>query len=403
MLTLNTGSTFQEGIKPQIEILAAQYTPYLNKYRTMTKIGSREIWYNESLSNNKVTLDSAYTAGSGSMVLEAPTLLNPFKVTANVTRIESQDGSAVWKVTAWNSGTNTATITLEYGSDANQADATVLYMTKYDTYGADFGSGDGDELQFSTTDINYPTFIYHRIKSASGNEEGKFLTVGVDEAQISHQEKKLYTQNIVQLERNLFYSVKAAGSSPATRQSNTITAGLNSKAAGLATLINGQGGRVVDNTSTSAVSEADIIADIEYVREVGGLTNMMSFDRGENNMGVVDIYCSEKTLSDINKFVRLERDQKALSSQTNGVFGSWSTRLIGNGCYANITVTSGVKDNDYFIVPANADIKHKFIYFFDKVQIGKTGHNEKLMYVTGYTTCAANAFSFVHRKNLARL
>lgn len=403
MLTLNSGSQFQENVSPKLDIKAAFYTPYLNKYRILVpQIGSREIFFNEFLSNNVVTLDSAYTASSGTMVLEASTNINPYKVTENVTHFKTKDGAAVYKVTAWNSGTRTATITLVNGSDSSLADETELYLVKYDTYGTDFGTGNGDELQFSTSDINYPTFIYERIKSADGNEDGKFTDVGMNEATISHQEKKMYAQHVLQLERDLFYNVKAAGTGAATRQSNTITSGLDSFSGGLAQFI-AASGRVVDNASATPISESDIITDVEYIREVGGLTNYMNYERGENQMSEIDLYCSEASLSDINKFIRLERDEKALSAQTNGQFGSWGTRLIANGAYVNVKVSSGVKTRDYFMVPAGAEIEHKFMYFWDKIAIGKTGHNQKYMYVTGYNTLPRNAGTMVHRKNTAAL
>jgi hypothetical protein len=404
-LTLTTGQTFDEGVASTLDILSATYTPYLNKYRYMVgSMGSREIWYNEILSKNEVTLASAYTAADGQMTLNVATNANDFKITPNITYIETTDGSLVFPITAYNTGTGVATLgTLAFGSDANVASGTTLRLTKYGTYGEDFGSSGGDEFQLSKTDINYPTFIYHRLQSADGNEENKWDTVGMNEAQIAHIEKKFYVQNLKQLEGGLFYSVKAAGSGAATRQGNTITSGLDSKAAGLNTFISANGGRTPDNGSVTPVSEKDIIKDVEFMRDTGALTDLMSFDRNEGQLGEVDMYVSEATLGDINKFIRLERDEKALSAQANGVFGSWGTRLIANGAYVNVKVSSGVKDNDYFMMAANADIKHKFIYFFDKVNIGKTGHNTKCMYVTGYTTCPANSNAMVHRKNIARL
>lgn len=405
ILTLNSGQTFNENVNPQLDIKAAFYTPYLNKHKSMVgTLGSREIWFNEALSNNTVVLNGAYTAGSGTMTFDAETNINPYKITENVTHVKTQDDSAVYKITTFNTTTRVATISLAFGSDASLADNTELYLAKYDRYGADFGvTNEGDTLQFTTSDINYPTFIYERIKSADGNEERRWTDVGFSEATIYHQEDKLYAQHVLQIERDLFYSTKTEGSSAATRQGNKLSSGLDSRAGGLAGFINAQGGRVVDNTSTLPVSEADIITDVEFIRDVGGLTYFLNFERGENQMAEIDLYCSEKTLSDINKFIRLERDEKALSGQTNGQFGSWAHRLIANGAYVNVYSTSGVKDNDYFMIPSMANIEHKFNYYFDKILIGKTGHNVKCMYASSYTTCVPNAFTMVHRKNLARL
>lgn len=403
-LNLNVGQTFNEQVRPVLDILSAQYTPYLNKYKAMVgSMGSRKIWFNETLSNQIVTLNGAYTAGSGTMTLSAATNANPYKVTEGVTRIETQDGAATYKVVTWNSSTLVATIALEFGSDSSLATAVDLYLGKGGTVGEDFGNGDGDELQFATSDINYPSVIYHRLKSADPNEEGKWTTVGIDEARISHHERKLYIQNLQQLERNLFYSTRAAGTSASSRQSNTITAGLNSHAGGLAQFINAQGGRVADNSSATPINEDDIISDVQFIRERGGLTNMMSVDRSENQLREVDLYCSETTLGDINKFIRLERDEKALSGQVNGQFGTWATRLIANGAYVNVHVSTGVKNRDYFMLPATSAISHDFLYFFDEVSIGKTGHNEKKMYVSLFTTEVPNATSMVQRKNLSAL
>lgn len=403
-LRYNSGSTFQEQIKPGIDILSPTYTPYLNKYKTMVgSMGSRLIWFNESLSDNIVKLDTAYTAGSGSVTLQATTTLNPYKITEGVTHLETRDGAAVYKVVTWNSSTRVATITLEFGSDSSLADETELYISQYGEYGEDFGSGDGDELAFSSTDINYPTFVYHRLKSADGNEEGKFQNIGTDEAVMSWHERKKFIQNVKQLERNAFYSVKAAGNSAATRQGNTISAGLKSKSGGLAQTISSGGGQVTDWSSGTPISEDLIISNVEYIRSTGALTELMSTERGENNMGEIDLYCAEETLSDINEFIKLERDDKALSAQTNGQFGSWATRLIANGAYVNVKVTSGCKRRDVFMLPANAQIEVPFIYFFDEVMIGKTGHNQKKMFVSAFNHEIHNAYAMTHDKNLANL
>ena len=405
ILTLNTGSTFNENVSPILDIKSAIYTPYLNKYKKMVaKMGSREVWFNEALSNNVVQLNGAYTAGSGTMTLDAPTTRNPYKVTENVTHIKTQDDAAVYKITAFNTSTYIATIVLVWGSDSSLADNVELYLGKYDRYAAEYGVvNEGDELQFSTSDINYPTFIYDRLKSADGNEDGRWVDVGMNEASIAHQEDKLYAQLLLQLERDLFYSTKTEGSNPATRQANKLTAGLDSRMGGLSGFVLAQGGRIVDNTSVTPVSEADIISDVEYIREAGGLTSFLDFERNESQLGEIDMWVHEVTLSDIQKFIRLERDEKALSKQVNGDFGSWAIRLIANGAYVNVRSTSGVKRNDYFMTPANADIEHKFLYFFDKIMIGKTGHNEKCMYGTAVTSKVANGFTMVQRKNLARL
>lgn len=403
-LRYNEGQTFQEQVKNYINILSPTYTPYLNKFKVMVpKIGSRLIMFNESLSDNIVKLDTAYTAGSGSVTLQAATTLNPYKITEGVTHLETQDGAAVYKVVTWNSSTRVATITLEFGSDSSLADETELYISQYGEYGEDFGSGDGDELQFSTSDINYPTFIYHRLKSADGNEQKKWETVGADEAVMSHHERKKYVQNLKQLERNLLYSVKAAGNSAATRQGNTISAGLKSKSGGLAQFINSQGGQVTDHSSGTPISEDLIISNVEYIRSTGALTDLMSTDRNEGQLGEIDLLTSEDGLSDINKFVRLERDEKALSAQKNGEFGTWATRLIAGGSYVNVYVSTGCKKRDVFMMPSTADIEIPFIYFFDEIMIGKTGHNEKRMYVSGFNHKVCNAFSMTHDKNLADL
>lgn len=402
-LNLNTGKTFAEQVKPYINILSPTYTPYMNKYKTMvSEFGSRLIWFNESLSDNVVKLDASYTAGAGTMVLQAATNKNPYQVTEGITHLETTDGAAVYKVTAWNSGTRTATISLVKGSDGSLADTTELYIAQYGEAGEDFGA-DSDNLQFSFTDINYPTFIYHRLKSADVNEEGKFSNVGVDEAVISHHERKKYVQNLKQIERNLFYSVKAAGTGPATREGNTITAGLNSKTGGLAQVIASQGGQVTDHSHGTPISEDLLIRNVEYIRSTGALTELMSNTRDENTLNMIDCYTTEEGLSDMNKFVRFERDDKALSAQTNGEFGTWATVFNVGGAKVRVGVTSGVRGRDLFMLPAQADIEVPFIYFFDEILIGKTGHNTKKMYVTAFNQKVCNAFTMTHDKNLAAL
>lgn len=403
ILTLNTGQTFQEGITPVIDVKSAIYTPYTNKHRVLSSnVGSREIWYNKLLAKDKVTLSADYTAG-GTMTFQAPTNSNDFVITPNVTHVETTDGSQVHLITAYNTATRVATLQLAFGSDANLGTGVELYLTKYDTYGSDFGDNGGDEFQLSKTDINYMSFLYDRLQAADGNEQNKLVTVGVNEAQIAPHEREFFAQRMRQVERNLFYSVKAAGTGGSTRQGNTVTSGLDSKCAGLNTLISAAGGIVTDNQSDTPVSEAGIIADVEAIRETGALTTMLDFERNEDQAMDIDMYVSEKTLGDINKFIKLERDEKALSAQRGGVFGSWATRLLANGANVNVTVSSGVKDNDYFMIPATADIKVKFMFFYDKIEIGKTGHNKKCMYATAFTQTPMNANTFVHRKNLRRI
>lgn len=404
-MTLNSGQTFTEKVDPRLDIKAAFYTPFLNKYKMMvSEIPTRSIFLNESLSNNQVTLSGAYTAGSGTMTFAASTSLNPYQITENSTHVETTDGAAVYKILTFNTSTRVATIQLVFGSDSSLAISTILNLAQYDSYAAEYGvTNEGDNVPYSTSDINYPSFIYQRLKSGDLNESRGFTDIGWSEAQIAHQENKKFAQLQLQLERNLFYSTKTEGSNAATRQSNKISAGLNSKSGGLAGFINAQGGRVIDNTSTTPVGEADIIADVEAIRSIGALTEFLNFSRNENQMAEIDLYCSDAILGDINKFIRLERDEKALSAQKNGEFGSWATRLIAGGAYVNVYVSSGVKNTDYFMIPSGINFEAQFVSYFKKIMIGKTGANTKVMYETIYTLTAANAFCCAHRKNLARL
>lgn len=405
MMTLNSGQTFQEKVDPRLDIKAAFYTPFLNRYKMMVgEMPTRSIFLNESLSNNQVALNGAYTAGSGTMTLAASTNLNNYQITEGSTHIETTDGAAVYKILTFNTSSKVATIQLTNGSDASLASGVTMNLAQYDRYAAEYGvTNEGDNVPFSTSDINYPSFIYQRLKAGDLNENRSFTDIGWSEANISHQENKKYAQLMLQLERNLFYSTKTEGSSPATRQGNKISSGLDSKAGGLAGFISAQGGRVADNTSTSPVSEADIISDVEFVRSVGGLTQFLNFDRNENQMAEIDLYCHESILGDINKFVRLERDEKALSAQKNGEFGSWATRLIAGGAYVNVYSSSGPKTVDYFMIPSGINFEALFVSYFKKILIGKTGANTKCMYETIYTLNAPNAYTCVHRKNLARL
>ena len=400
-LSLNSGQTFNEKVSSKLNIKSAVYTPYLDKYFTrVQKLGSREVWLNEKYTNDIVQLNGAFTSGGSSMTFDAPTSSKPYQITPNVTHVKTKDGDAIWKITAWNSGTYVATISLAFGTDENVADNTELYLVSYDSYGADFGT-DGDEVQFATSDINYPSIIYRRLKSADGNEENRFEDIGINEATIAHQEKKFFVSVKRQLERDLLYNTKTEGTSPATRQSNKISSGLSSLAGGLAQFINAAGGRVEDN-SAAAISEDNLISDVEFIREQGGFTDLMNFNRDESNLDIVNLFCTEKRLSDLQKVVKTERkeNQLSLSAQVNGRFGAWTHEFIAGGAVVRVYVSSGVLPSDYFMIPEGADIQHKFMYFFDKVEIGKTGHNRKCMYATLFTTCVQNAFTMVRRTNI---
>ncbi len=402
-LLLNSGQTFNENVMPKLNIRSAAYAPYLDKYMVrVPKLGTREIWFNEKYTNDIVQLNGAYTAGGGTLVFDAPTASKPYQITQGATHVKTKSGSAVYKITDWNSGTNTATISLVYGSDANIADNTELFLAYYDEYAADFGDN-GDEVQFATSDINYPTISYRRLKSGDANEEGKLVDVGVNDANIRSQEKKFYVSARRQFERDLFYNTKTEGSNPATRQSNKISSGLNSLAGGLAGTISAQGGSVPDNTGSTAITEDGLTDDVEFIRKAGGFNDLLDMQRNEDGLNVVDLYLSEERLSDLQKIVKPERaeNQKSLSAQTGGVFGSWTTRFIAGGAEVRCHVSSGVIPNQYFMIPAGAEIEHKFMYYFDKINIGKTGHNTKCMYASIFTTCVPNAFTMVNRINIA--
>ena len=401
-LTYNDSLLNKEYVYPDIVRSSRVYAPFLmNHMKGVSKYNSKMQWFQQAISQGTVTISSNYTASDATISVTAPSNYSPFdtEIKANVSQLVTQDGSLRFNVTAVNGTFTVLTVSVASGTDTNLAAGTKLFISRRGDIGDDFGTQ--NDISTATTDYNFITSFSHTLKIANPIADGSFENFGENELSFSRQLENLYPTVIRNMERGLLKDSRIEGANPKSGAGFTRTAGTGAQAGGLVSFISSGGGYTI-SSGLAALTESTLITDMGNLRDRGAFTNPSAMERSYGG-DTCDAYISPATLGDINKLVRLERDDKALSAQENGKFGTFVTQVIADGVLVSFYLSDGIADNEVIYIPKKEYIEAKVMRLAEEQPELPGGDNTKKMFATTFSLCVKAPWILGHRTNLVRL
>lgn len=378
------------------------YAPILqNHMKMVSTTGSRIEWFDQNLGNNSVTLSSAYTAGAGSMVISASSLVTPYSIKVGIHQLMTQSGSAVYNITNYNSSTNTLTIVLDQGSDANIASGTTLWLIRNSQVGEDFGAQ--SDVQAVTSDYNYISNFSFTVKIANPNKNGQ-LSYHFEDLTFENQLQNNIPEAIRTLERRIVKDFRVQGTGAVSRNGNTIQAGNGSRSGGIIALANARG-LYTASSGSSAISEDILETDMIALRQRGAFTTINERTR-DMGLNYCKVYCNETTLGDVNKLTRILRAPEAafgVSDKIGGKLGTFATHVLANGVVDEFFPSDGLADNELLYVPQDDLIEVRILRMMEEQEPLYNGDNEVRMYNVTFATTVKSPWLLGYRSNLVRL
>lgn len=408
MPLLSNGTATFDSQAAKLEVLESLvktsrvYAPVLQDHMTMkSETGSRIEWFDQNLGNGSVTLNGAYTAGAGTMTIDASSLVAPYSIKVGVHQLQTTSNSAIYNITDYNSSTNVLTIALDQGTDANLADNTELWLIRNSNIGEDAGSH--NDVSYATSDYNYLSNFSFTIKIANMNQNGQ-LMYHFDEITFENQLENNVPEAIRTLERRALKDYRVQGTGATARNSNTVQSGNGSRAGGIITLANARG-LYTASSGSAALSEDILETDIRTLRQRGAFTKMSTRTR-EFGMSYCKVYCNETTLSDLNKLVRIQRAPEAFFAQSDkngGTAGTFTRAIQVNGVILEFCPSDGMADNELFYVPQDDLIEVRVVRMLEEQPKLDRGDNSIKLFSVTYTVIVKSPWLLGHRTNLVRL
>ena len=329
-------------------------------------------------------------------------MTNPYSVIPGVTQLNFADGSARFNITNWDPGTYTATVTLDQGSDStltySAATPQYIRLTRNTNIGADMGAQ--SDVSYATSDYNYISNFSYTVRLSNLQKEGR-LTHYIDEINFENQMANNTPDAIRNLEFRALKDFRVAGTDGQTRNGNTIQAGNGSSAGGIITLANARG-MYTASSGSAVISEDTLETDIIELRKRGAFNKVVDTERNMS-MSTVKGFCTEATLGDLNKNIRMLRDASdAYTGKMNGVLGTFATKAFVNGVMVDFEVTDGLEDNEILYVPRDDLIEVRVLRMLEEEEPIFGGDNEARMYNVTYSVCVKNPWLLGHRSNLVR-
>lgn len=406
VLTANNAATY-DSLAAQTEILqglvktANVNAPIFGDYmKAVSNTGSYIEWFDQNLKTTKVALSSTHTSGSGSFVLAASSLINPYTVVPGITRIMFGSGAAKFRVDDWDPNTRTATVTLTDGTDANLASGQYVRLVRQTPQGEDFGIQ--NDTSYATSDYNYLSNFSYTLRISNLNSSGK-LKYHIDEITFPNQLANNVPEAMQMLEFLVVKDFRNQGTGATARNSNTIQSGNLSSAGGLIPL--GSARSMYTVSSGSAVLGEDIFeTDMIELRRRGAFTTATSTSR-DMGLATCKAFVSEVTMADLQKDVRLKRAPESFYGQGDkqaGVAGTWATKFLANGVLLDVKISDAMTDNEVLYIPRDDLFEVQVLRMLEEQPSLAAGDNEVRMYECTYSTAVKSPWLLGSRTNLVR-
>ena len=381
-----------EYISKLIQTVAVRCPLVTNYMKAKRTGGSRIEFFDHALPNGTVTLSAsiAYTAGSGTIVLQAPPVANPYKIIAGVTVLATRAATPIkFRVTAWNPATYTASVVVVSGTDANIAVSTVLDLDRSSSIGAAFTNT--NDVNYRTSDYNYIENFNFELAIDNMHADGRFISATDNELTFEQQYKNNIPAIVKILEKKFLRGTRSVGTDNTTANGNIVQVGEGSTSGGILAAMSARGGIVSSNTVV--LSEDFISSAFRQMDDVGAFS-MPDAKVKSYSVDEADIYCHPIMLDGFNKLVRLSRSLDAAygqSEKVGGTLGTWSHEILAYGKKGTIQVSDAFGENEILIVPKGKDLLELQVMRFAEEQPElNIGDAKRRLYATTSTARISN-------------
>lgn len=338
MVTVNTGqrtsyadsASKRDNIDERLDILTPTDTPFLSYLGWMKDAGGATSgvntlkfectqpihqWFNDDLIPGIATLDSAYTAASGSLVVGS----------GEGARFDTDDilmvGETYFQVASISTDTLTVTALSEGAGDANQAAGSTVYLLS----NARKEGGKASELVSRHTDFGSTqnfTQIFQRKVELTGTEQAT-ERYGVGEDPFEYQMDKRLKELALEMERVAIYNVR-----------NTTYPSTNSgkrRMGGFAYYTRDDANAVVQNAAGETIDETMLGDILQTIWSRGGMPDTL----------MVPMKQKRAISSFILPAVRVQR--------TESIYGTIVGEYVSDAGSLNVVVNRHLKDSDALV------------------------------------------------------
>lgn len=381
-----------EYISKLIQTVATRCPLVTNYMKAKRTGGSRIEFFDHALPNGTVTVSAstAYTAGSGTITLQAPAVANPYKIIPGITVLATRASTPLkLRVTAWNPSTYVANVVVVSGTDATIAVSTVLDLDRSTAIGSAFSNT--NDVNYRTSDYNYIENFNFELAIDNMHSEGRFISATDNELSFESQYKNNIPAIVKIMEKKFLRGTRAVGSDNTAQNGNTVQAGEGSTMGGILQAMSARGGIV--SSSTSYLSEDFVASAFRQMDDVGAFS-MPDAKVKSYSVDEADIYCSPVMLEGFNKLTRLTRSPDAAygeSQKIGGTLGTWTHEILAYGKKGTIQVSDAFTDNEILIVPKGKDLLELQVMRFAEEQPElNVGDAKRRLYATTTTARISN-------------
>ncbi len=392
-----------EYVAKLIKTVATRCPLVTNYMKSIQSGGSRLEFFDQALPTGNIQLNGTYTAGSGTITIDAPTASNPYTIIPGVTLFATRTSVPLkFSITAYNSSNYTATVSVISGTDTTLADNTVLDLDRSTAIGSPFANI--SDTHYATSDYNYIENYNFELAIDNLHSAGRFLSVTDNELTFENQLQGNLSMITKILEKKFFRGARSAGTGGVTQNGNTVQAGNGSTMGGILQALAARGG--IANTDAVPISE-DLLESIATQMDDNGAFN--GIDERVKKYGVdgVDVYCSSNTLGDLNKLTRLQRAPQAFygeADKVGGTAGTWNHKIIAYGKLMEFQVSDAFTDSELLFVPKGRDLLSLNVMRFAEEQPElNIGDAKRRLYATTATAKITNPWNIAYCSGLVSL
>lgn len=401
--TFDVATARVEYLPKLIKTVATRCPLVTNYMDTMTKGGSRLEFFDQALPTGNVQLNGAYTSGSGTITIDAPTASNPYTIIPGVTQFATRTSvPLVWVVTAYNSGTYTATVSVVSGTDTNVADNTVLDLQRSTPIGSPFANI--SDVHYATSDYNYIENYNFELAIDNLHSAGRFVSATENELTFANQLQNNMSMIAKILEKKFLRGARSAGTGGVTQNGNTVQAGNGSTMGGILQAMAARGG--ITNTDATPISE-DFLESIMIQLDNNGAFNNIDERVKTYGIDMVDAYCSPSQLGSLNKLTRLQRAPDAFygeNEKTGGTAGTWNHKIIAYGKLITFQVSDAMTNSEILFVPKGKSLLSlKVMRFAEEQPELNIGDAKRRLYATTATASVTNPWCLAYANSLTTL
>jgi hypothetical protein len=377
------------------------WCPVVQNHMTIVpSTGSRIEYFDQNLGNDKVTLASGYTAGSGTMTIAASSLINSYSIKVGVHQLMTPSGSATFNITGYNPANNTVSVTLAKGTDGSLLSGSDLWLVRSSAIGENASST--NDVQYATSDYNYLSNFSFTIRIANPNKNGQ-IQYHFEEITFDNQLENNIPEAMRTLERRALKDFRLSGTGGVTRNGNTVQGGNASSAGGILTLAAARG--LYTASGGSVVFNEDVSGeDIEELR-LRGAFNTINDKTRDFGLSYCKAYCGQDVIGMLNKYNRQNRAPEAYFGQSDklgGTAGTFTNTFVFDNVLVEYHPTQGLANNEVFYLPQEDNIEIRVVRLMEEQEPIYAGDNEIRTYQVTYTTKVSSPWLMGLRSNFVK-